>query len=508
MKRLVGLLVVSLIVGAAITWIVRPLDITVRWGDDHEQSATVSVHETLAQADWTPGEKQAIVDAEATSKAFVAIAKEVSPCVVTVYSERIIATNDLSDRHPFQGMFPDGFFDRFFEMPDRVPQRGMGSGVIISEDGLILTNNHVVDRADRVRVTLSDGRSFDAEVRGTDPRSDIAVLHADAGGLPAARLGSSEELQIGEWVLAIGAPFQLPQTVTAGIVSAKGRSSVGLAEYEDFIQTDAAINPGNSGGALVNLRGEVVGINTAIASRSGGSQGVGFAIPIDMARKIKDSLIEHGRVARGYLGVTIQNVDDALADNYGLDRPHGALVNSVMSGTPADEAGIKVGDLILEINGAEVQDRDHLRLKISSLEPGASVELTVLRDGKKRTFNVRLGELSDDEESARGTPEDSDAPSLGNLGLDVEPITSALRQRFELDPDIDGLLVTNVEPGTPASDAGLREGDIIIEAGNTEVPSISALREQIAGVEPGRTLLTKVHRQGANIFLAIRIPKS
>ncbi len=508
MKRWIGLLALSLTIGVVLAWLVRPIELSFRWGEQSEQAATLTFSDQLAHADWTPAEEQAIAGVEATSRAFVAISKEVKPSVVTISSERIIETGGSAGRHPWGGMFPDGFFDRFFQMPDRIPQQGMGSGVIISEDGLVLTNNHVVANADRVRVTLADGRSFEAEVKGADPQSDVAVVQIDASGLPAARLGSSDALRVGEWVLAIGNPFQLTQTVTAGIVSAKGRSRVGLADYEDFIQTDAAINPGNSGGALVNLRGEVIGINTAIASRSGGSQGVGFAIPIDMAHKILDSLLEHGRVIRGYLGVSIQNLDAGLADNYGLDRPRGALVNSVQKGTAAEKAGIEPGDLILELNGKTLADRDDLRLQISGSPPGSEVKLTLLRDGKERKVDVRLGELQGNEIAGTGTKEDSSDLSLSKLGFDAEPINRTWSQRYGLEPDTEGLVVIHVEPGTPAADAGIREGDVILEAGRESIDSLSSLRNRLEEVEPGRTMLLKVQRQDSSLFLALRIPKS
>ncbi len=504
MKRWIWILTLSLAVGAGLTWFARPLEVQVRWGERAEQAASLSIEESTALAQWTPDEHRAIEGARSLSRAFTAIAREVSPSVVTIHSERTVAVNNpWGNRNPFGGMFP------FFEMPDRVPQRGMGSGVIVSEDGKVLTNNHVVSGADRVKVTLADERTFDAKVVGTDPKSDIAVLQIDASGLPAAKIGDSHRIEVGEWVLAIGNPFELSQTVTAGIVSAKGRSSVGLADYEDFIQTDAAINPGNSGGALVNLDGELIGINTAIATRSGGSQGVGFAIPIDMAGKIMDSLVRTGKVVRGYLGVTIQNVDAALADNYGLDRPYGALVNSVSRGSPADEAGVEAGDLILEIDGREVRDRDDLRLRVGEMSPGSGVDLTVLRDGKQRRMNVRLGELPSDEELA-GTPseEPSGGSQLDDLGLAVARLDREARATYEIDSDIQGLVVTDVAMGSPAADSGLREGDVILEAGRDPVTSVSELIEKIRGVPEGRTLLLKVRRQEANIFLALRVPKS
>lgn len=506
MKRWIGLLALSLAIGVALTWIARPLEVSLSWGDQPDKAATLRVTESIAKADWSAEEKQAIAGAETTSRAFVAISKKVSPSVVTIASERVIETANRN--HPFGNQMPDDFWGRFFRMPERIPQRGMGSGVIVSPDGLILTNNHVVANADRVQITFSDGRMLDAEVLGVDEKSDVAVVKVDATGLDAASLGNSDAMEVGEWVLAIGSPFQLTQTVTAGIVSAKGRSSVGLADYEDFIQTDAAINPGNSGGALVNLRGEVVGINTAIASRSGGSQGVGFAIPINMAQNVMNSLMKHGRVVRGYLGVTIQNVDAALAENYGLEIPHGALVNSVQNGTPAADAGIKAGDLIVGLNDKELRDRDDLRLQISGTLPETPVELTLLREGREKKVTVRLAELKDENLIAGRVEQEPEENPLDLLGFTAERINRGLIERFDLDPTIEGLLVVTVEPASAASDAGLREGDIILEAGRTSVSTLASLKEQIEEVDPGRTLLMKVRRGEANIYLALRTPKS
>jgi len=511
MKRWIWLLVLSLAIGAGLAWIARPLEIHFRWGDRGGQSATLSVNESTARAERTVEEEKGIAGAQALSQAFSAIAREVSPSVVTIYSERtVVNSRSTRGQNPFGGLLPDDFFGPFFQLPDRQPMRGMGSGVIVESDGKVLTNNHVVAGADRVKVTLADGRSFDAKVVGRDPKSDVAVVEIDARDLPAVKLGDSDALEIGEWVLAIGNPFELTQTVTAGIVSAKGRSSVGLADYEDFIQTDAAINPGNSGGALVNLAGQVVGINTAIATRSGGYQGVGFAIPINMAAKVMDSLIRTGKVTRGYIGVTLQQLDPDLADNYGLDHPQGALVNSVTKGSPAEDAGLESGDLILQLDGKPIRDREDLRLRIGEMQPGTSVELTVMRNDSRKTIRVKLGEMPSDEElaSGGGGADESEAPSFENLGLSIARIDREARQRYQIDPDIEGLLVINVEPGTPAADAGLREGDILVDAGREPVTTVAQLKDQIKKTPPGKTVLLKVRREDANVFLALRVPKS
>jgi len=395
MKRWIWLLSLSLVIGAGLAWIARPIEFHVRWGSHPNQSATFSIRETLAHAEKglperTADERTAIDLAKQVSKAYSTIAREVLPSIVAVYSERMVASNQGGGQNPFGGMLPDDFFHFFPQPGNRTPVRGMGSGVIIESDGKVLTNNHVVRDADKLKVTLYDGSSYDARVIGRDPKSDVAVLQIEAKNLPAVKLGDSDAIEVGETVLAIGNPFQLNQTVTAGIVSAKGRSSVGLADYEDFIQTDAAINPGNSGGALVNMDGELIGINTAIASGTGGYQGVGFAIPVNMASKVMDSLIRNGKVVRGFIGVTIQNVDQGIADNYGLDRPEGALVNSVTKGGPADEAQIEVGDLIMALNGKPLRDRDELRLRVGEMEPGTKVDLTIIRNGVRKDVRLKL----------------------------------------------------------------------------------------------------------------------
>lgn len=507
MKKWISLLTLSLVIGAGLAWIARPLEMSIRWGDRPEQSATLNIRESAAKADISPEDQRAIDTLDATSRAFVAIAKEVSPSVVTIYSERNLASNDQrgnNNRFGFPFDFFGGPFDNFH---DNIPQRGMGSGVIVSSDGRVLTNNHVVQNADRVKVTLADGRTFDAKVLGKDPKSDVAVVKIDAHGLPAATLGNSDALEVGEWVLAIGNPFELSQTVTAGIVSAKGRSSVGLTDYEDFIQTDAAINPGNSGGALVNLRGQVVGINTAIATRSGGYQGVGFAIPINMADKIMTNLVEHGRVIRGFMGVTLQHVDADIAETYGLDRPQGALVNSVTNGSPADEAGMQSGDLIVEMNGSPVTDRDELRLKIGEMSPGSTVELTVLRDDARKKVRVKLGEMPSDDKLAQSQGDErGGSSSLDKLGIEAQDLDRQMRAQFEIDADQDGVLVAQVSPGSPAFDAGLRQGDLIVEAGRVAVGSVAEFRQIVSKVAPGKTLLLKVYRDGVNRFQAMRIP--
>ena len=505
MKR--RMLTLSVVLGAcgAIAWLAGPIDwhLTITRGD--RPPVTASFHQGPATAAAQTAE-DGVETLRSQSKAFVSIAKKVLPSVVTITSERTVQVTGLPRGNGLR-FFGDPRLERFFEMPERAPQQGSGSGVIVRADGYILTNNHVVRDADEIRVTLEDGRTFDAELVGTDPKSDVAVIRIQADNLSAVKLGNSDRLDGGEWVLAVGNPFQLSSTVTAGIVSAVGRSNIGLADYEDFIQTDAAINPGNSGGALVNLDGEVVGINTAIASRSGGSQGVGFAIPINMASRIMDSLIKDGKVVRGWLGVNIQNLNENTAEIFGLDRPRGALVGQVVPGSPADDAGVRQGDVVIEIEGKPVKDVEDLQLKVVGFDPGTRVNLTVLREGKEKQISVRLGELEAESASreAKGGPEWNDRSA--DLGLSLEELSRAARQELELPPDVDGVLVVEVDPSKPAGRAGLQRGDVIRKVGEQEVLSVRSFRDAIADAPAGKPALLLVRRGESEIFLGVRIPE-
>jgi serine protease Do len=389
-------------------------------------------------------------------------------------------------------------------MPREQEQQGLGSGVVVTRDGVVLTNNHVVEQAEDVQVTLSDGRKFEAEVVGTDPQSDLAVLRIQ-GKLPAEltpiEFGDSSTLRLGDVVLAIGNPFGVGQTVTMGIVSAKGRSSVGIVDYEDFIQTDAAINPGNSGGALINLRGELVGINTAILSRSGGYQGIGFAIPTSMAKPIMASLLDSGKVARGWLGIAIQTVDTNLASAMGLEAAQGVLVSDVTPDSPAAKAGLRRGDVILTLDGKAMNDSSQLRNHVAAKEPGSTVALEIVRDGKKQRLNVALGTLPGNQ---LGKAEAEIGAREGLLsGVTVANLNPQLRTRFEVPDDVkSGVLVTSVEPGSRAHRVGLRPGDVILEFDRKPVDSVAAL-EGLNSKAKGKALLL-VSRGGQTIFMALR----
>jgi serine protease Do len=375
--------------------------------------------------------------------------------------------------------FDDPFFRRFFggefeddpqdnrRRPRTREEQSLGSGVIVSEDGYILTNNHVVDGADEIKVVLADDKKeFAAKLIGTDPHTEVAVLKVEGKNLPAVTAADSDQLEVGDVVLAIGNPFGIGQTVTMGIVSATGRGGFGLVDYEDFIQTDASINPGNSGGALVDAEGRLVGLNTFIISRSGGNQGVGFAVPINLARSVMERLITDGKVTRGFLGVKLQPVLTAeLAKQFGLPNQNGALVSEVMPDTPAAKAGLKEGDFIVEFNGKKVDDNRHLRLMASQTAPKTKVTLKVIRDGKDKTFTVTLDELSDKLAAAQGMRR-SGPPEVGEDtldGVEVSDLDAQLRREFDIPANVRGAVVTNVDEDAPAYRAGLRTGDVVLE---------------------------------------------
>jgi len=489
----IGLLAVGLIAGVILT---SSLD--VKQPVVGTLGTSVS---TAQQRDMTDSEALRMV--KGTSRAFVAIAKQVTPTVVTITSERLIRPSDL-EGSPFHEFFGDDFMQRFFGRrgQESFRQRGLGSGVIISADGYILTNNHVVGDADELQVITSDERRFEGKVIGSDPESDLAVIKIEQSGLPAAQLGDSDRVEVGEWVLAIGSPFQLDATVTLGIVSAKSRNNVGLASYEDFIQTDAAINPGNSGGALVNLDGELVGINTAIATRTGGYQGIGFAIPISMARSIMDQLIKTGKVTRGFLGVTIQDLDEDSAKSLDLDGPQGALVAQMAAGGPADKAGLEVGDVIVKYDGRAVKNVRDLMSQVASTPPGDKVRVTVWRDEKEREYTLEVSERPAGDEVAQqfrgggsGEEEEGDL-----LGLTVQPLTPELAEQLEIDEDTDGVIVTDVALGGPADEAGVQSGDVIRRINKDDVHSISDFRKAANSVEEGDTVLLLLEREGRTFF--------
>ena len=437
----------------------------------------------LAHAVDTPNAKPS-APASRNLPDFVSLVKKIGPSVVN------IATTQA--RRPAQGM-PSPFGGQLPNSPQR--QQGLGSGFIIDSDGTIITNNHVVDGAEKVVVTLADGKSFDAKVLGKDPKSDIAILKINVKqNLPAATLGDSDQLEVGEWVIAIGNSFGLDHTVTTGIVSAKGRH-IGAGPYDSFIQTDASINPGNSGGPLVNLRGEVVGINTAIFSQTGGNMGIGFAIPANLARELVPQLKDKGKVVRGYLGVTIQKVTGDIAATMGLKNESGALVADVAEGGPAERSGIKSGDVIIEFNGKAIKDSADLPLEVARVAPGKTAQVKILRDAKPSSIAVQIGEMNDSEVVAES--------GKGDFGMAVQPVTPAMAESLGLER-AEGLVVTSVKPGSAADEAGIRRGDAITEINRRPVRDMADYKREISRVESGKSILFLVKRDKGSMFLALK----
>ncbi len=427
---------------------------------------------------------------------FTALVEENAPAVVNISTEQKRAVG--------QKQIPE-MLRRFFEgMEDQLPMpesegESLGSGFVISKDGYILTNHHVVADATRIIVRMQDGSEKDAELIGSDPRSDLALLKVDGNGLPVVRIGSSAKLKVGEWVLAIGAPFGFESTVTAGIVSAKGRS-LPSENYVPFIQTDVAINPGNSGGPLFNLDGEVIGINSQIVSRSGGFMGLSFAIPIDMAMEVVAQLKDKGRVSRGWLGVLIQPVDRELAESFGLDKPSGALVSQVMPDSPAEKAGFMVGDVVVGFNGREIAQSGQLPQLVGVLAPGTRAEAEVIRNGKSKTLKVTVGELPEDLDHPLD-PAKPGKSATSTLGLKVEPLSAEDMTALGVPQ---GVVVAEVGDG-PAARAGIRHGDVLVSLNNKPVKDPEALKELVDELDAKAVVPVLIYRDGGPRFLALRL---
>ena len=431
------------------------------------------------------------------------VVKKVAPSVVkiSVMTQGKNAVAEIPGMPDLRQFFGDGFDLRGGGRQFKTPkQQGVGSGVIVTTDGYILTNNHVVENADEIKVALNDSREFNGKVIGRDPKTDVAVIKIEATGLPAVTFADSDKIEVGDMVLAVGNPFGIGQTVTTGIVSAKGRATMGL-DYEDFIQTDAAINPGNSGGALVDIDGRLVGMNTAILSRSGGNQGIGFAVPTNLARWVMESLVNNGTVERGFLGVNIQDLTPELAKEFKLDQAKGALVAEVTPGSPAEKAGIKSGDLVTSFNGKEVSDSRHLKLSVGACAPGSSVQVNVLRDGAPKALTVKVEALPGDKLAKNSTPDDNNGEDALH-GVAVGDLDANTREQLRIPAKVNGALVTQVNEDSASYAAGIREGDVITEINHVAVKNAEQAVAECAKPGSKRTLV-KVWSRGGSRYVVV-----
>jgi serine protease Do len=439
-----------------------------------------------------------------TPGSFSELVKGARHSVVNISTVKVVKRKGIPFRfsHPRNRNDPFGdFFERFFgeRMPKEFKQRSLGTGFIIDSEGFILTNNHVVENTDEIKVKFDDGKEFEAKIVGRDPKTDLALIRIDTDGkLEALPLGDSEKLEVGDWVVAIGNPFGLGNTVTAGIVSAKYRN-IGAGAYDNFIQTDASINPGSSGGPLLNTSGEVIGINSAIFSRSGGNIGIGFAIPINMAKDIIPQLKTKGKVVRGWLGVMVQQITPELKEKLGLKDEEGALVADVTKDGPAEKAGIKRGDVITAFGKNKIHKMKELPLVVASTPVGKTIPVTVIRDGKQKTIKVKIEEMKSEEAAVEASQEKPD------LGLTVEELTPEQARRFGLS-DTTGLVVTNVERYSPAAESGLKRGDIILEIDREPMNTIEEFNKKMMEYNPGSTILFLVLRGQTTLYLTVKVP--
>lgn len=483
----------------------------IQWNTDADNPHSV---QTVSLAEMESASKS---HANSLSQAFRDASAAVMPSVVTIKSlpGDVVKTNgtDPADQQLPDELKNNPFFRRFFEgMPEgslRSPQRrgrgGAGSGVIVDSKGIVLTNNHVVEGAGKVIVKLQDGREFEAKEWKTDPKTDIAIVRIDAkGSLPAAKIGDSDAMLVGDWVLAVGAPFGLNETVTTGIVSAKSRG-VGITDREDFIQTDAAINPGNSGGPLVNLDGEVIGINTAISTTSGGYQGIGFAVPINLARWVGDQLASNGTVRRAFLGVGIQQVTSTLSESFGLDSVHGAVVTDVREGTPAARAGLRSGDVIVRFDGRDIRQPRDLQGVVERADLNRNHDIVVIRDGSEMTLKVNVAEMPDTlMASTKGTiSNDATNARFNDIGLEVSGLTSDVAKQLQLS-DVSGVVITGVKPNSPAAKAGLQESMVIQKVGRVNVSNVDDFKTAIANVSTKDGVLMLVNAGGSSRFVVVK----
>ncbi|MBF0424070.1 MAG: DegQ family serine endoprotease, partial [Magnetococcales bacterium] len=431
------------------------------------------------------------------------LVKRLKPSVVNIHATRKLEVEGGSGRSPFEGTPFEHFFKQFNEqMPRERPEaQNLGSGFVIDPEGFILTNHHVVDGSDKITVRFPDEREFSAKVIGSDSKTDLALIKIESNEkLPVVTLGDSSTSEVGAWVMAIGNPFGLDATVTVGIISAKGRI-IGSGPYDDFIQTDAAINPGNSGGPLFDMQGKVVGINTAIFSRSGGNMGIGFAIPINLAKSVVSQLKTNGHVTRGWLGIGIQTVTPELAQALGLKDPKGALITHIMHGGPGEKAGLKTGDVILKFDGHEIGRMRELPTMVAATEVGKKVPLDVLRDGKHIKMSATTGEMPAEEDSDQ--PKNVGKTDSDRLGMQVEPINERNRQRLAIDTDQTGVVVTSLAANSPAAEAGIQRNDVLVEINRMKIDSLASYEKALEATRDKNTVLVRLIRNGDPLFIAI-----
>lgn len=451
---------------------------------------------------------QHIKAAAKAPESFADLAEKLGPTVVNIYTTQVVKSPQYPNNFFHEREDIPEFFRRFFDFPngpEHAPNRkqkrtSLGSGVIITKDGYIITNNHVVENADSINVRLTNFEEYDATIIGRDPKTDVALIKIEPKeNLPFVTFGNSDNLRVGDWVMAIGNPFGFEQTVTAGIVSGKGRS-LGSGPYENFIQTDASINPGNSGGPLFDMDGKMVGINTAIYSRSGGNIGIGFAIPVNMATYVVEQLKTHGKVSRGWLGVMIQHVTPELAKQFNLDRPIGALVGEVTPDSPADKAEIKAGDVIIEYNGKEVTQMSTLPAMVAQTPIGDKAKVTLVRKGEKKEVTVKIAKLKEEEEEVC----DGSKIERQDLGLSVQELTPELAQSLGI-KETTGLLIANVEPNKPAAEAGLRRGDLILEVNQQPIKTLKDYKKVLKAAKKDESILLLIKRENHTRFVAVKV---
>ena len=450
----------------------------------------------------TKDDKEKMTTAKSLGRAFVEVAKKVQPAVVNVTTEKTITMRpwERYGEDFFRGSPFEDFFKGFGSPPRekgkeyRQKQRSGGSGVIVDNEGYILTNNHVIEGADKVNIKLNDGREFSATVKGKDSRTDLAVLHIKAKDLPVATLGDSDKLEVGEWAIAIGSPFGLEHTVTVGVISAKGRSGLGTGTYEDFVQTDASINPGNSGGPLINIDGEVVGINAMIIQPG---TGIGFAIPINMAKQILSDLIKEGKVVRPWLGISAQNLTPEMVEHFKVTEKEGVLVGQVHPGTGAEKAGLLSGDIIRSVDDKAVKDVTELVKEIQKKKVGQKVKLSLLRDGKEMTIVVTTTSMEEKPEVAKEEEEGEEE----KLGARVQELTPQLASRYGITGVKRGVLILGIEAGSLADDIGLKEGDVILEVNRRKIETIKDFEKGIKDADFEKGILFHIHRKGSSFYL-------